>query len=86
MHHQYPCELTIWVDDAEGNTVRRLTSRRATRPQQLRPLGTTLSWNGKLRDGSMAPEGTYRFRICANIGSEVYELISPTFTLLSPQG
>ena len=86
VHHQYPCELTIWVDDAEGNTVRRLTSRRATRPQQLRPLGTTLSWNGKLRDGSMAPEGTYRFRIRANIGSEVYELISPTFTLLSPQG
>lgn len=86
IHHQYPCELSVWIEDASGSIVRRLTSRRASRPQGLRPLGTSLCWNGKLRDGSLAPEGSYRLRIRANIGDETYELLSEDFLLLSPQG
>ena len=67
VHHQYPCELTVWIENMEGEVVYRLASRQPTRPQRLLPLGSTLCWNGKTRDGAYAPEGSYRVRVQAYI-------------------
>ena len=70
----------------EGEVVYRLASRQPTRPQRLLPLGSTLCWNGKTRDGAYAPEGSYRVRVQAYIGEASYEILSQPFLLLSPQG
>ena len=86
IHHQYPCELTVWIENMEGEVVYRLASRRPTRPQRLLPLGSTLCWNGKTRDGAYVPEGSYRVRVQAFIGQASYEILSDPFLLLSPQG
>ena len=86
IHHQYPCELTVRIETLAGETVRRLTARRATRPQGLLPLGTTLCWNGRLADGSLAPEGAYRVRVTGFIGQASYEIVSEPFLLRAPQG
>ena len=86
IHHQYPCELSVTIEDTEGKTVRRLTSRRPTRPEQLLPLGTSLCWNGRLSDGTLAPVGEYRIRVKAYLGDEVYEAVSDVFLLVEGQG
>ena len=86
VHHQYPCELTVWIENMEGEVVYRLASRQPTRPQRLLPLGSTLCWNGKTPDGAYAPEGSYRVRVQAYIGEASYEILSQPFLLLSPQG
>lgn len=86
VHHQYPCELSVVIEDMAGNVVRRLASRQATRPEQLKPLGSTFCWNGRAADGSYAPEGFYRARITAWIGDESYEAFSEPFLLSEPQG
>lgn len=86
IHHQYPCELSVTIENADGKTVRRLTSRRPTRPEQLLPLGTSLCWNGRLNDGTLAQTGEYRIRVKAYVGNEVYESVSETFLLMEGQG
>ena len=80
--HRYPCEMSVVIEDAEGNTVRRLASRQATRPEHLLPEGSTWCWTGMLADGSPAPAGQYRVRATAHIGGERYELTSDWFTLI----
>ena len=79
--HRYPCEMTVVIEDPEGNTVRRLASRQATRPEHLRPLGSTYCWTGLLADGTPAAPGEYRIRATAYVGSESYEVVSEPFTL-----
>ena len=74
------------IEDAQGKTVRRLTSRRPTRPEQMLPLGTSLCWNGRLSDGTLAPVGEYRIRVKAYLGDEVYEAVSDMFLLSEGQG
>lgn len=86
VHHQYPCELSVVVEDLEGNMVRRLTSRQATRPEQLKPLGSTFCWNGRTAGGDIAPEGLYRVRVTAWVGEEAYEALSEPFLLAEPKG
>ena len=86
IHHQYPCELSVTIENAEGKTVRRLASRRPTRPEQLLPLGTSLCWNGRLNDGTLAQTGEYRIRVKAYVGNEVYESVSEAFVLMEGQG
>lgn len=86
VHHQYPCELTVTIEDMDGNTVRRLSSRQATRPERLLPLGSTFCWNGRQTDGSLAEEGMYRIRVKAYVGSEQYEALSEPVVLLSSHG
>ena len=86
IHHQYPCELSVTIEDAQGKTVRRLTSRRPTRPEQMLPLGTSLCWNGRLNDGTLAPVGEYRIRVKAYLGDDVYEAVSDVFLLSEGQG
>lgn len=86
VHHQYPCELQVVIEDMAGNVVRRLSSRQATRPQQLKPLGSTFCWNGRQNDGSLASEGFYRARITGWIGDASYETLSSPFLLAASQG
>ena len=80
--HDVPCELTVTVEDMEGETVRRLCSREPSRPEQLQPQGSAFCWNGRLADGSMAPAGQYRIRVKAYVGSERYETVGDPFELL----
>ena len=79
--HDYPCEMTVIIEDTDGSTVRRIVSRQATRPEHLRPLGSTYCWTGLLSDGTAAPAGKYRIRATAYIGSESYEIVSEPFEL-----
>ncbi|MCH5287981.1 MAG: caspase family protein [Christensenellaceae bacterium] len=82
VHHRFPCELTVTVEDMEGRTVRRLASREPTRPEQLQPEGSAYCWNGRANDSSLAPAGQYRIRVKAYVGSEHYEAVSEPFELL----
>ena len=77
--------LSVTVADAEGRTVRRLLTRQATRPEKLRPGGTSLSWSGRLANGEPAPPGTYHFHIRAWVGEEEYAADSPAFALLAEE-
>ena len=79
--HRYPCEMSVVVEDAQEQVIRRLASRQATRPEHLRPLGSTWCWTGRLADGSFAPPGQYRIRATAHIGGENYTLTSGWFEL-----
>ena len=79
--HRYPCEMSVVVEDAQGQVIRRLASRQATRPEHLRPLGSTWCWTGRLADGAFAPPGQYRIRATAHIGGENYTLTSGWFEL-----
>ena len=86
IHHVFPCELTVTIEDMDGKTVRRLASRDASRPQQLMPRGSTFCWNGRRNNGEAAQPGQYRIRVKAYVGQEVYELLSDPVTLLVSQG
>lgn len=86
VQHQFPCELTVTIEDMDGRTVRRLASRQATRPQQLLPRGSSFCWNGRTNSGEPAPEGLYRIRVKAYLGDEVYEELSEPIALLAGQG
>lgn len=86
IHHLFPCEITVVVENMEGKTVRRLATREASRPQQLLPRGSTFCWNGRKNNGDPAPEGQYRIRVKAYVGEEVYEVLSAPITLLLSQG
>lgn len=86
VQHRYPCELTVTIEDASGQTVRRLTSRQASRPQQLFPRGSTFCWNGRTSSGDPAQPGAYTIRAKAYIGEEVYEVVSSAVTLVNPVG
>ena len=81
VQHGYPCELTITVEDVDGETVRRLASREPSRPEQLDPPGSAYCWNGRLNDGTTAPAGQYRIRVKGYVGSERYEAVSEPFEL-----
>ena len=85
IRHELPCALSVTVADAEGRTVRRLLTRQATRPEKLRPGGTSLSWSGRLANGELAPPGTYHFHIRAWVGEEEYAADSPAFALLAEE-
>lgn len=76
IRHSLPCELTITVEDEQGQTVRRLASREPSRPQQLRPKGTFVTWNGLTTSGETAAPGIYRVHVKGYLGGEVYETYS----------
>lgn len=84
--HSVPCELTVTIIDMDGNTVRRLSSRQPSRPEQLDPAGTCFTWNGLKNDGTPAPDGTYRIKVRAYVGEEKYEFISEPVFLLAMVG
>ena len=81
-HHQ-PALISAVIQDEEGRTVRRLLSRKLTRPEQLYPEGTTLYWDGKTPAGEEAKAGVYRLYIRLEQGDEVREVFSGSFRLLA---
>lgn len=84
--HSAACSLTVTVENAEGATVARLATRLPSRPQMLTVSGSTFTWNGRNRDGSMAAQGTYRIRVTAWVGEAKYELLSQPFAVVGAQG
>ena len=81
VHHALPCELTVTIEDAAGQTVRRLSSRQASRPEQLRESGSTFCWDGLDQQGKPLPAGQYRILVKAYVGTARYELESAWFAL-----
>lgn len=77
--HTSPCTLSVAILDEEGQVVERLCHRRSTRPMGL--AGTTLYWDGKQRDGSPAPAGTYRVRAQIHWKGQTLSVESETFEL-----
>ena len=77
--HTSPCTLSVAILDEEGQVVERLCHRRSTRPMGL--AGTTLYWDGKQRDGSPAPAGTYRVRTQIHWKGQTLSVESETFEL-----
>lgn len=86
VNHAFPCELTVTVETQDGQIVRRLCSRQATRPEQLLPTGSSFTWSGLLADGSAAPEGIYRLHVRACVGGVWYECWSSEIMLASSVG
>ena len=84
--HTFPCELTVTIEDMQGKTIRRLSSRQATRPEQLDPWGSSFTWDGLLNSGELAGEGLYRIRVKGYVGSERYEYLSDPVMLLGVSG
>ena len=84
--HAFPCELTITIEDMDGSTVRRLCSRRGSRPEQLNPMGSSFTWDGRTNTGELAGEGLYRIRIKAYVNGERYEIVSDPIMLLGISG
>lgn len=58
--HAYPCTLSVKVTDMNGNTVRRLSYREASRPLGVVPDGSCFYWDGRDRSGDPVPQGEYR--------------------------
>ncbi len=81
--HRGPALISAVIQDEEGRTVRRLLSRKLTRPEQLYPEGTTLYWDGKNHRGERVEAGTYRLYVRLEQGGEVQEVLSRDFRLLS---
>ena len=81
VYHGVPCELTVTIEDEAGQTVRRLSSRQASRPEQLSAPGSTFCWNGTDSQGKLVNAGLYRVRVKAYVGTERYEVESGWISL-----
>lgn len=86
VRHDVPCELTVTIVDGEGRTVRRLSSRQASRPEMLDAAGTCFTWDGMDGDGLRLPDGEYRICVRAYVGDERYEYLSDPVLLLAMVG
>lgn len=86
VRHDVPCELTVTIVDAQGRTVRRLSSRQTSRPEMLSPAGTCFTWDGMDSDGQRAPDGLYFIKVRAYVGEERYEFLSEPVSLLAMVG
>lgn len=86
VRHDVPCEMTVTIVNADGKTVRRLSSRQGSRPEMLDPAGTCFTWDGMTSDGSRAPDGQYFIKVRAYVGEERYEFVSDGFLLLAMVG
>lgn len=86
VHHQFPCEISVTIEDEAGSTVRRICTRQGSRPEQMKPLGSTFCWNGKTSSGEYAPAGTYKAHITAWIAGVKYEMVSDPFELVGNAG
>lgn len=77
--HDYPCALSVAVVDENDEVVYRLCHRAGSRPMGL--AGTALYWDGRLKDGSLAPAGTYRIRAQAVLSDGTLTEYSEPFVL-----
>ena len=86
VYHGVPCEVTVTIEDEAGQTVRRLSSRQASRPEQLSAPGSTFCWNGTDSQGKLVNAGLYRVRVKAYVGTERYEVESGWISLTEMVG
>lgn len=84
--HAFPCELAVTIEDMSGSTVRRISARQATRPEQLDPVGSCFTWDGLTNTGEVAEEGYYRIHVKAYVSGERYEFVSDPIMLLGISG
>ena len=84
--HDFPCEITVTIEDVEGRTVRRICSRLGSRPEQLDPTGSSFTWDGRTNAGEYAPEGVYFIRVKAWVSGERYEILSEPVVVLGVSG
>ena len=80
--HAYPCTLSVKVVDIDGNTVRRLSYRAATRPLGLVPDGSCFYWDGRDRNGDPVPQGEYRVFVEGWIGDTLFTAQSEPIAIL----
>ncbi len=80
--HAYPCTLSVKVTDMDGNTVRRLSYRAATRPLGIVPDGSCFYWDGRDRNGDLAPQGEYRVAVEGWIGDMLFTAQSEPVTII----
>lgn len=77
--HDYPCALSVAVVDESDKVVYRLCHRIGSRPMGL--AGTAMYWDGRLKDGSLVPAGTYRIRAQAVLSDGTLTEYSEPFVL-----
>lgn len=77
--HDYPCALSVAVVDESDKVVYRICHRTGSRPMGL--AGTALYWDGRLKDGTPAPAGTYRIRAQAVLSDGTLTEYSEPFAL-----
>lgn len=67
---QSPVDWKVWITDANSQPIRTLTGQAVVAPPDANgKIGTIqVSWHGEREDGSIAPKGTYPFRIRAMAG------------------
>lgn len=81
LRHQGPITYTAAVLNDVGETVVTLKSRAMSRPMHLQPEGSSLSWNGRTRNGELAAPGLYTLKVTVWSGGVLYEVISEPFRL-----
>ena len=84
LSHQSPLCVSVTIENEGGETVARLLSRAATRPEQLQTPGSVLYWDGLLKGASPAPAGRYRAKAMAHYPEESYTVYSDWFHLAAP--
>lgn len=73
LRHQGAIAYSARIENEAGETVRHLAFDQMSRPLHLMEEGSCLWWNGRLQDGSLAPQGKYRLVAKAASGSQVYQ-------------
>jgi len=77
--HDFPCTLSVAIVDENEKVIHRICHRQSTRPMQI--PGSVFYWDGRLKDGSMAPPGTYRVRAQANMNDTAVTVLSSAFSI-----
>ena len=84
--HAGPVQLTCVIENAAGESIRRLCSRMPSRPEQIYPEGTTLYWDGRDQKGEAAVPGAYRLRVTVRRGGEEVTVTGASFYLTGGNG
>lgn len=79
--HDFPCTLSVAIVDENENVIHRICHRQSTRPMQIEPAGSVFYWDGRLKDGSVIPAGTYRVRAQAHMNDSTTTVLSYTFSI-----
>ncbi len=81
VQHACPCELSVSVVNAQGETVRRLCHRQSTRPLKIEPEGSVFYWNGCGRDGAPVAPGVYTVQVTGYMGDGTFTAQSAPVTV-----
>jgi len=75
LRHQGAIEYAARIENEAGETVAHLAFNDMSRPIHLKEEGSCLYWDGRLSDGSLAPDGKYRLAAKAVSGGTTYEAV-----------